>query len=37
MLVVASIQTLKRGNKKCGIEEVRKLVTDSLRILQEKR
>ena len=30
VLVVASIQTLKRGNKKCGKEEVCKLVTDSL-------
>ena len=30
ILVIASIQTLKRGNKKCGREEVYKLVNDSL-------
>ena len=30
ILVIASIQTLKRGNKKCGREEVYRLVNDSL-------
>ena len=30
ILVIASIQTLKRGNKKCEREEVFKLVNDSL-------
>ena len=31
ILVVASFQTLKRGNKKCGREEVWMLVNDSLK------
>ena len=30
VLVLASIQTLKTGNKKCGKEEVYRLVNDSL-------
>ena len=30
ILVIASIQTLKRGNKKCRREEVYRLVRDSL-------
>ena len=30
ILVIVSIQTLKRGNKKCGREEVYRLVNDSL-------
>ena len=30
ILVIASIQTLKRGNKKCGREEFYRLVNDSL-------
>ena len=30
ILVIASIQTLKRGNKKCGREEVYRLVNNSL-------
>ena len=30
MLIIASIQTLKRGNKKCGNEEVLNLVKDSV-------
>ena len=30
ILVIASIQTLKRGNKKCEREEVFRLVSDSL-------
>lgn len=30
VLVVSSIQTLKRGNKDCGKEEVYRLVNDSL-------
>ena len=30
IMVIASIQTLKRGNKKCGREEVYRLVNDSL-------
>ena len=30
ILVIASIQTLKRGNKKCGREEVYRLANDSL-------
>ena len=30
ILVIASIQTLKRGNKKCGREEVYRSVNDSL-------
>ena len=30
ILVITSIQTLKRGNKKCGREEVYRLVNDSL-------
>ena len=30
ILVIASIQILKRGNKKCGREEVYRLVNDSL-------
>ena len=30
MLIIASIQTLKRGNKKCGNEEVFNLVKDSV-------
>ena len=30
MLIIASIQTLKRGNKKCGNEEVFHLVKDSV-------
>ena len=30
ILVIASIQNLKRGNKKCGREEVYRLVNDSL-------
>ena len=30
ILVIASIQTLKTGNKKCGREEVYRLVNDSL-------
>ena len=29
-MVIASIQTLKTGNKKCGREEVYRLVNDSL-------
>ena len=29
-LIVASVRTLKRGNKKCGREEVSKLVNDTL-------
>ena len=29
-LVIASIETLKRQKMKCGIDEVRKLVQDSL-------
>ena len=29
LLIIASIQTLKRGNKKCGNEEVFDLVKDS--------
>ena len=27
-LIIASVRTLKRGNKKCGREEVSKLVND---------
>ena len=30
ILVIVSIQTLKRGNKKCGREEVYRLVNNSL-------
>ena len=30
MLIIASIRTLKRGNKKCGNEEVFNLVKDSI-------
>ena len=30
MLIIASIQTLTRGNKKCGNEEVFNLVKDSV-------
>ena len=30
ILVIVSIQTLKRGNKKCRREEVYRLVNDSL-------
>lgn len=30
MLIIFSIQMLKRGNKKCGKDEVFKLVEDSL-------
>ena len=30
ILVIASIQTSKRGNKKCGRKEVYRLVNDSL-------
>ena len=30
ILVIASVKTLKRGNKKCGREEVYRLVNDSL-------
>ena len=30
LLIIASIQTLKRGNKKCGNEEVFNLVKDSV-------
>ena len=30
ILIIASIQNLKRGNKKCGREEVYRLVNDSL-------
>ena len=30
IVVVASVQTLKRGNKKCGKEEVYSLVNESL-------
>ena len=30
MLIIASIQTLKRGNKKCRNEEVFNLVKDSI-------
>ena len=30
ILVIVSIQTSKRGNKKCGREEVYRLVNDSL-------
>ena len=30
ILLIASIQTLKRGNKNCGREEVYRLVNDSL-------
>ena len=29
-LIIASVRTLKRGNKKCGREEVSKVVNDSL-------
>ena len=29
-LIIASVRTLKRGNKKCGREEVSKLVNDTL-------
>ena len=29
-LIIASVRTLKRGNKKCGSEEVSKLVNDNL-------
>ena len=29
-LIMASVRTLKRGNKKCGREEVSKLVNDTL-------
>ena len=29
-LIIASIETLKRQKRKCGIDEVRKLVQDSL-------
>ena len=28
--IIASVRTLKRGNKKCGREEVSKVVNDSL-------
>ena len=30
MLIIASIQTLKRGNKKCGKEEIFRLFRDSI-------
>ena len=30
MLIIASIQTLKRGNKKCGKDEVFRLFRDSV-------
>ena len=30
MLIIASIQTLKRGNKKCGEDEVFRLFRDSI-------
>ena len=29
-LIIASVRTLKRGNKKCGREEISKLVNDTL-------
>ena len=29
-LIMASVRTLKRGNKKCGRQEVSKLVNDTL-------
>ena len=29
-LIIASVRTLKRGNKKCGSEEVSKLVNNTL-------
>ena len=29
-LIIASVRTLKRGNKKCGREEVSKLLKDTL-------
>ena len=29
-LIITSVRTLKRGNKKCGSEEVSKLVNDNL-------
>ena len=36
MLIIASIQTLKRENKKCGNEEVFNLVKDSVDGVIEK-
>ena len=36
MLIIASIQTLKRGNKKCGNEEVFNLVKDSVDVVIKK-
>ena len=29
-IIIASVRTLKRGNKKCGREEVSKFVNDTL-------
>ena len=35
IVVVASVQTLKRGNKKCGKEEVYSLVNESKNVRRE--